>query len=1102
MSKMKKLITLLAIGLSASLAFAQQRPVITGFDKPSTTVGETIVISGSNFPTSTASLQVNFGSGKANVVSTSATEIRATVPATATYGPIAVTDLSSGLVGYSSQYFTLSFGGSSFDTDALDTRLDFATNQQNTYDLCNCDFNGDGLLDVAIANNSSANVSVFQNVSTVSTSNFVQVTSINTIDNNLKPVNTVATECFDLNGDGLPDLVFSSEERTSKQIFIYENTSSGGTISFNPLTPFALPLDNDGNSLGPRVFKLSDLDLDGKPEIIVSQTANFINEIFIYRNTSNGGISFDSSNPIRIAVTGANKTGTLDIADLDNDQLPDIVTAPYASASSRVFILKNSSINGSISFGSTTTLSTSATWLNIQLADINNDGFNDIVYNSTSAVRIALNSGTTGNFNFSASDESSFSVPGAFGLAAGDINGDGNIDIAVSSTANNITILENLGTSTPSPSFTISSVSTDFNTRNVQIADYNGDAKPDIGFTHRSEDTAFGFFSVLINRNCISPVISPSGLTFCTGSPFTLEATNSINTTYNWTTSGDVTLQSQTGNEATFVVNSGTSATITVGITTTDGSCTTSKEETFTLTGGTPPAAPTITNSNAGTICAGTEFTLSAPSGQEEYLWTYPDGTTASTETITISDASVNNAGDYTLRIKPAGGCYSNVGSLSVSVDQPPIISIANTGEDLVCANSSTTLQVPDYTGYSYQWKSGGSNVGTDSNTLSVSSTGDYTVTITSETTGCSFTSASQSITSYSVPSPSISVASEICTDVALSFDASASTGQTGATLAYSWDFGDGSSGTGVSPTHAYSNAGDFTVTLTTSYSDLNSCSSSTTQVITVSNPPSNNDIIGLISPNPLTTEKCPEDALTLTLPSGYQSYSWSFNGSEVSTSNTVDVTTNTNQDAVDVTLDVVTDIGCTVENTVVTVNNFANSGFDFSSPSGTFVNDSLELTENANLVSVTVSNGTDFSWSPADLLDATSGTTVTVYPRNRVSVLTVTGTDNAGCTNTSDVTIITPGVIARKSFSPNGDGIGYECWEILNSDNLQGCAVYIYDEKGSIVLKANSPFTDNCVWNGNVNNGSTPAPAGVYYFVFKCEDSSLNQTGSILLAR
>ncbi len=53
------------------------------------------------------------------------------------------------------------------------------------------------------------------------------------------------------------------------------------------------------------------------------------------------------------------------------------------------------------------------------------------------------------------------------------------------------------------------------------------------------------------------------------------------------------------------------------------------------------------------------------------------------------------------------------------------------------------------------------------------------------------------------------------CTNRACTFDASTSADSDGSIASYAWDFGDGTTGSGVNPTHAYTADGSFTVTLT-----------------------------------------------------------------------------------------------------------------------------------------------------------------------------------------------------------------------------------------------------------------------------------------------
>ena len=55
---------------------------------------------------------------------------------------------------------------------------------------------------------------------------------------------------------------------------------------------------------------------------------------------------------------------------------------------------------------------------------------------------------------------------------------------------------------------------------------------------------------------------------------------------------------------------------------------------------------------------------------------------------------------------------------------------------------------------------------------------------------------------------------------LAVSFDAAASADTDGTIVSYSWDFGDGSLGTGVSSSHTYTQEGIFIATLTVTDDD------------------------------------------------------------------------------------------------------------------------------------------------------------------------------------------------------------------------------------------------------------------------------------------
>ncbi len=153
-----------------------------------------------------------------------------------------------------------------------------------------------------------------------------------------------------------------------------------------------------------------------------------------------------------------------------------------------------------------------------------------------------------------------------------------------------------------------------------------------------------------------------------------------------------------------------------------------------------PIPVAVITPSGPTTFCAGGSVNLTA-SGGTSYLWS-PGGQTATTITV-------NSSGTYTVEVTSLG-CSSTT-SVTVTVNPIPPASITPSGPTTFCAGSLVILTANSGTGYTYMWSTGATT-----QSITVSTSGTYTVTITSN--NCS-NSASQVVTVVPVNNATISYA-------------------------------------------------------------------------------------------------------------------------------------------------------------------------------------------------------------------------------------------------------------------------------------------------------------------------------------------------------
>ncbi len=133
----------------------------------------------------------------------------------------------------------------------------------------------------------------------------------------------------------------------------------------------------------------------------------------------------------------------------------------------------------------------------------------------------------------------------------------------------------------------------------------------------------------------------------------------------------------------------------------------------------------------------------------------------------------------------------------------------------------------------------------------------------------------------YGTPAKPTASFTASCTLMSCSFNAAASTPASG--LTYSWAYGDGSTDTGVSPTHTYSTAGSHTVTLTVTDPLSQTATSSQPVSTSLGVPPT------AAFTSSCTLLACSFDGTSSTAPSGgVASYAWNYGDGQTDSGATV----------------------------------------------------------------------------------------------------------------------------------------------------------------------------------------------------------------------
>lgn len=205
---------------------------------------------------------------------------------------------------------------------------------------------------------------------------------------------------------------------------------------------------------------------------------------------------------------------------------------------------------------------------------------------------------------------------------------------------------------------------------------------------------------------------------------------------------------------------------------------------------------PTLVASGPLTFCAPGSLVVTTSIGYDTIVWS--TGSTADT-------ISVNSTTDIYAWVADQNGCSAYSDTISVNVQPLP-----SAGFNSSVAGFTATFTNISTNGTTYTWDFGdgnGSNASNPSHTYGAN--GTYTVCLIASNTCGNDTTCKSVVVNCPVPNTAFNYTTN---NLAVTFNDNS----TGGATSYTWDFGDGNSGSGANTNHTYGTPGTYTVCLIT----------------------------------------------------------------------------------------------------------------------------------------------------------------------------------------------------------------------------------------------------------------------------------------------
>lgn len=627
---------------------------------------------------------------------------------------------------------------------------------------------------------------------------------------------------------------------------------------------------------------------------------------------------------------------------------------------------------------------------------------------------------------------------------------------------------------------------------NWDLDDGNTSSQVNVNHQYASADTYDVTLVATSAQGCIDSVTKPVVIaqpvavdfiadSVCLGEPIQFintSASGSANIQYSWNF-GDGAISALTSPSHTYAAKGVYSVILQASLTGNNTSCQSSKTLNVEIYERPTADFTFIDKCLSDTVSFVNQTVYSGGMGNLIYRWNFNDGNLASTQN-TSHKYSIPGLYNVSMEVETVFGCTSSIAK-QVEIFEMPAANFTATN---VCLNSVTDFVNTSFINIgsmTYDWNlDNGTTSTATSPSLVYAADGTYQVElIATSNNGCKDTVVKPYII-YPKPLASFTF-DEVCDGNVTPFSDISSI-NAGSINTYNWDFGDGSSAGGTTPSHQYLNVGNYNVNLSV-VSDKG-CTDDTT-------------IIAVVNPNPVANftvqDACADFPVGFTNTSyvsiGTISNLWDFgDGASSNLASPTNVYLGTG--LYDAKLIVTTGKGC-VDSVIKVAEVFAPPVFSLGTDLSISLGDAVELEG-------FYSGALAYSWSPSAGLDNNSLSNPTAAPTEETTyVLTVT--DGNGCVGSDSITVEVIddfNLLIHNLITPDGNGVN-DSWVIGNIENYSAATVYIYDRWGNEILKTTDYQND---WNGV--SGTDQLPDGTYYYIISVPNQEKVYKGGLTVLR